>query len=386
MPSEDTSSLHRPRWPVLASVVAVVVLLGLDVVIGPTYLGLNEPAVAVGVVLVAAMLAGSRHLLLAALVAAAASGGATWLLVGRDVFPAYADGWGSSWPGMGELAGLGLLLCWSLRLLPAVPAGLATAALGLAMAGTLERRTPTQVEDLVLLGTVLVAALSAGVGLYLRSIDTGRRRDLVRVRQDERLAIARELHDVVAHHVTGIVVQAQAAQAVWDQRPDAARAALGQIEAAGADALSSMRRLVGSLRDDAPGPRAPTAGLAELTALAERSRALGLPVRLRLDGVPDELPADLAAAVHRLVQEALTNAQRHARGATGVEVWVAADPGWLRLEVRDDGAPSQTARIRPGYGLTGMAERVHALGGTFRAGPHQDGGWVVRAELPWGGP
>jgi signal transduction histidine kinase len=169
---------------------------------------------------------------------------------------------------------------------------------------------------------------------------------------------------------------------VWIDRPDKAVEALGQIEAAGVEALGSMRRLVGTLRGGEDGPLAPAATIDDLRSLAARSSAVGLPVRLHLDGL-DELPGEVAPSIHRLVGEAITNAQRHATGATGVDVRIRARDGELTVVVDDDGSAARSPRSSgAGYGLTGMAERTEALGGHFQAGPTEGGGWRVEARLP----
>ena len=367
--------------PVAASASAVAVLLVLDVGVGITYRDVNAAALASGALIGLAVVLSARHLLLAGVAAGVASL-AVSSVVGQEV------GWeqlrsDGALPGMAEIGGLALLTCWSLRALPAAGAALVAGVAGAAMAGVVGRSGDRTYLPLLVIAAVLVAVVAVGTGLYLRSIDGDRRRGLDAARQLERLAIARELHDVVAHHVTGIVVQAQAALAVWDDRPAAARDAVAQIEAAGGEAMGSMRRLVGSLRTGEE--RAPTASLHELREIADRSAALGLPVRLHLGGAPPVLPADLAASVHRIVREAITNAQRHAHGATGVDVHVDADGDHLDLEISDDGSAAGAHRAAPGYGITGMAERVEALGGRFEAGPASEGpGWVVRAELPMG--
>ena len=367
--------------PVAASVVALLALLVLDVLVGLRYASVNLPALVSGSCAGVALVLARRQLLLATLGAAGAS-------VVISYVSTRAPGWQSpgldrALPGMAEIAGLALLVSWSIRSLSTAGAAAAAAAVGLAVLGVAGRAADSGIQPLLILAISLAAATAAGVGLYLRWIDHDRRRGLDEARQEERLAIARELHDVVAHHVTGIVVQAQAAQAVWDDRPSAARAAVTQIESAGAEALGSMRRLVGTLRADGPEPLGPLAALDGLQQLAERSAELGLPVRLHLTGVPADLPADLAASVHRIVQESITNAQRHATGATGVDVTVEGRRDDLVLVVRDDGRPPAGRRApASGYGLTGMAERAHALGGTFRAGPLDGGGWSVQVELP----
>jgi signal transduction histidine kinase len=228
-----------------------------------------------------------------------------------------------------------------------------------------------------------------GGGLLLREIDRERVNETERARHDERIAIARELHDVVAHHVTGIVVQAQAAQLVADSRPAATASALASIEHAGSEALAAMRRMVGALRDDnADAPISPAATIRDLHDLAARSTALGLPVRLVIDEAGElsrELPIELAVSIHRIIREALTNARQHAVGATVVDVSVARNGGQLDVTIRDDGRPLRGERRNGGFGLVGMAERVHALGGVFFAGPVAEGGWQVHARLPLGG-
>jgi len=205
------------------------------------------------------------------------------------------------------------------------------------------------------------------------------------VRQDERLAVARELHDVVAHHITGIVVQAQAAQILartGSDDPGRLAASLADIEAAGSDALTSLRRVVGLLRDaeDAspvtPGPEA-------LGTLVGRFESRGGPAaRLRLPDDGAAWPPEVTTTVYRVVQEALTNITRHAPHARLVTVDVSRTPEAVVVEVSDDAPPSPGLRPGGGYGLIGMRERVEALGGTLRAGPRPEAGWTVLAALP----
>lgn len=368
--------------PLAASLAALGTLLALDVVVGLTYGTMNLPALAVGAAMGVAIVIAARNLAVASVAAGAVSLSVSYVL---------RDG-GISWPvqqfegglpGMAEIGGLAYLMCASLRSLSRAQASAIVGLVGIAIVGSIGRIGETGYQPLLVLAAALVMSVAVAAGLYLRWIDYDRSRDLSEARQHERLAIARELHDVVAHHVTGIVVQAQAAQAVWDDRPAAARAAVSQIEAAGAEALGSMRRLVGTLRADEAEEVAPAATLDELERLADRSTALGLPVRMHLEGVPTDLPADLAASVYRIVREAITNSQRHALGATGVDVRVEARNGHLFLQVHDDGRPT-TVQHPPmrGYGITGMAERTAALGGRFGAGPGEGRGWLVQAELP----
>ncbi|MFF3652327.1 sensor histidine kinase [Streptomyces sp. NPDC002181] len=244
--------------------------------------------------------------------------------------------------------------------------------------------------------TLLFSVLTVVVGAYslLLRVQSGQRlRELAAVRTAERLELARELHDLVAHHVTGIVVEARAAR--FTQVP-AERAAeiFGRIETAGDEALGSMRRLVKILReneDRSPGGAgrpgtAPVAGLADIRTLTERFSATGPPVALYVEeGLAQRLPGDVAATAHRIVLEALTNTAKHAATATAVRVGLRTVPAGLEIRIADDGGRparlSETAR-GGGYGLVGMAERAEALGGSLTAGPAPEGGWLVTAVLP----
>ncbi|WP_304453160.1 sensor histidine kinase [Nocardiopsis sp. YSL2] len=224
-------------------------------------------------------------------------------------------------------------------------------------------------------------AVGLAPGLYLRWRGVQRRAHAERARAQERLAIARDLHDVVAHEVTGIVVQAQALRHIADRDPGAVRAALPEIEAAGTRALESMRAMVTRLREPGEAPLSPGAaeGLAALAAPASAGRP---EVRVSVDGRVADLPADAATTVLRVAQESVTNALRYARGAAlvGVEVAITADE--VRIRVHDDGR-GDAPPVGGGHGLVGMAERVRLLGGDLTAGPGDHGhGWTVRARLP----
>ncbi|MEV6303620.1 histidine kinase [Actinoplanes sp. NPDC051861] len=238
----------------------------------------------------------------------------------------------------------------------------------------------------------LVQALGAtgaiGVGYTLRSVEGSRRRALDAVRAEQRAEFARDLHDFIAHHVTGIVVQAQGARFIAEQDPKRAMLALEQIEQAGAETMASMRRMVGVLRDPhsrPDAPLAPIAGVPELPALIEQFTAAGgPPARLHLEGAAEGLPVEVSTSAYRVVMEALTNARQHAPGASAVDVWLRRTPKLLQLRVANDGPPPRppAPRDRPGYGLAGLTERVRAVGGQISAGPGVDGGWVVDAALP----
>ena len=227
---------------------------------------------------------------------------------------------------------------------------------------------------------------AVAIGLLLRDSDTRRRASLDEVRSAERMELARELHDVVAHHVTGIIVAAQAAAVVARTSPDDVDRALAAIEAAGGDAMAAMRRMVGVLRGQADGEGARTPG-AELGGVPALVRGFDPDARLvRLSGDPAlqhaVLPAGVAATGYRVVQEALTNVRRHAPGAAAVEIDLRILAGALHVTVRNDGVPPPGPRTPGGFGLVGMAERVAALDGALTAGPTAPGVWTVAARLP----
>ena len=240
----------------------------------------------------------------------------------------------------------------------------------------------------LLLVVLVWLAVGTGIGLgwYERWVDATRRQAVDAARQAERLDIARELHDVVAHHVSGIVVQAQAALLVAADRPEAAVEALHQIEAAGGEALGSMRAMVGSLRSDDGAPVAPVASVADIGGLVEQAQRAGHPVAWSLDLPPGtELPDAVSGAAFRIVQESLSNVRRHAGPTASVVVRVAEADDVVEVSVSDDGASPRTRRSGSGgFGIIGMSERVEALGGRLEAGPvaGTPSGWQVRAWLP----
>jgi signal transduction histidine kinase len=199
----------------------------------------------------------------------------------------------------------------------------------------------------------------------------------------ERAAIARELHDVVAHHMSVMVVQAGAARAVSGSDPAAAAAALRQIEASGRTGLAEMRRLLEVLKAEEDGDgRAPQPGLARIDELLDAMRASGLPVEAVVEGTPRPLSPGVDLSAYRIVQEALTNALRHAGGASA-RVLVRYAPDGLELEIADHGSgPRDDPEASGGHGLIGMRERVHLFGGELEAGPRRGGGFLVRARLP----
>jgi signal transduction histidine kinase len=202
--------------------------------------------------------------------------------------------------------------------------------------------------------------------------------EVARAAAGERRRIAREMHDVVAHSVSVMVVQAGGARRILDRDPKRAVEAAAHIEDVGRAALTEMRRLLGVLHHS--DERAPQPTLRELDALVERTRAAGLPVSLTVEGEPRSLPAGMDLAAYRVVQEALTNAIKHA-GAAPTEVTVRWEPAHLELEIVDNGAPAANGR-GGGHGLVGMEERVRLYDGELRAGRRQGGGFEVVARLP----
>ncbi|GGP94970.1 hypothetical protein GCM10010187_08020 [Actinomadura coerulea] len=244
----------------------------------------------------------------------------------------------------------------------------------------------------------ITVAVALGVGLYLRALDARRARSLASARRDERLELARDLHDFVAHHVTGIVVQAQAARFTAGsgtaQTQEQLDRMLGEIEKAGTEALTSMRRMVGLLRDaqnvNAPDGEALPDGGSSTRPVGDLDRLRDLvegfahpPAALTLEPGLGALPPEVAASAHRVVQEALTNVRKHAADAASVRVTLARVGADVEVAVRDDGRGRGGRRLPSGgFGLTGLGERVGALGGRLHAGPRPEGGWEVVARLP----
>jgi signal transduction histidine kinase len=229
-----------------------------------------------------------------------------------------------------------------------------------------------------------VAALMAvlALGWAVRSQHGARERGLEQVKSEERVLLARELHDTVAHHVSAIAVQAQAGRALAATRPSSPLEALEVIEVEASRTLAEMRAIVRVLRNEAPADYAPQPGVADLDRLSGASPT-GPRVEVTVSEDLAALPRAIDAAVFRIAQEAVTNALRHARNATLVDVRVAGDQSTVSLAVRDDGdtVPGDPDPA-PGFGLAGMVERAVLLGGTCRAGPCPGGGWAVVATLP----
>jgi signal transduction histidine kinase len=198
----------------------------------------------------------------------------------------------------------------------------------------------------------------------------------------ERARIARELHDVVAHHVSVMVVQADGAGYVLQSDPERAATALAAVSATGRQALTELRRLLGVLRStDQQAELAPLPGLGELRELLDQARTAGLEVSYILTGEPRELPEGAELAAYRVVQESLTNTRKHAGLAATAAVTLQYEPDGLIVQVTDDGIVAPTSGPA-GHGLTGMRERIEMYGGAVWAGPMADGGFRVRAWLP----
>ncbi|MGY1455352.1 sensor histidine kinase [Streptomyces sp. SS8] len=381
----------RPRAVVWSVMVALLLGLGLfdygygmfhGAAAGTPKLGCALLAVAV--LLVSPRL-GPRTLPASAGAAAAAS------LAVTAALHAPADPYGFTEPA----ALLGLLALVARRAAPVwaavtAPALIAAVVLRPLAAGVKE----TSVVVAFFLALAATAAL--GVGLTVRMVTADRRRREATVRLEQRAEFARDLHDFVAHHVTGIVVQAQGARAVAAGKPHLLPPALERIEQAGAEALRSMRAMVGMLRDADPDGSpdgagtvlAPLAGIDGVRSLVEGFAPVGGGrARLRTEGVLEDLPVEVTTTVHRVVMEALTNVRRHARDFTEVEVCLVRSGDRITVEVSDDGRarPALGRVLGGGFGLRGLAERVNMIGGTVQAGPGASGGWSIRATLPVGG-
>jgi signal transduction histidine kinase len=222
---------------------------------------------------------------------------------------------------------------------------------------------------------------AAALGAAIRYRQKVRIRDIDQAKAREREQLARELHDTVAHHVSGIAIQAQAGRAIAASHPERAVEALAIIEEAATRTLTELRAIVGVLRASQGTEFAPQRGVAEVEQLATDGQTRPC-VEVTLSGEFDDLSPAVGAAIYRLAQESVTNARRHARHATQVTVAVTGDADQVRLTIDDDGSAGAGGRGPAGYGLVGMRERASLLGGTFHAGPAAGRGWRVEAVLP----
>ncbi len=221
---------------------------------------------------------------------------------------------------------------------------------------------------------------AAALGAAIRYRTKIRIRDIEQAKAREREQLARELHDTVAHHVSGIAIQAQAGRAIAASHPERANEALAVIEDAATRTLTELRAIVGVLRAPQDTELAPQPGVAEVEQLATDGQTRPS-VEVTLFGEFDDLSPAVGAAIYRLAQESITNARRHARHATQVTVALTGDADQVRLTIDDDGSAAG-GRAAAGYGLVGMRERASLLGGTFHAGPAAERGWRVEAVLP----
>lgn len=395
-------------WPWRASLLVFAVGAALDLLLS---VGGGSPAWPVALVLIAVvsviavrgLRAGGPRLFTAAVQAAALSlAGSIGLGIAGVV-----KRWAATDFGLVEGAALTLVLvaCWRRavgrrRIITALVA-LAVLALPLRLGWSLDV-VPFS------LAAVVVGAVAAATGSVLRATDISHQFAVNTMRRAEREEMARELHDVVAHHVTGMVVLTQAARAVLESPTGGERRsptapgsiadprlddALASVERAGAEALTSLRTMVAVLRssdsDEGDAPLEPALSGMDLVEVVGRFRDSGAAGRVDLTVEPSvhALPAPVQAAVHRVVQESLTNAARYARGAEWVRIGLTRTPTLAVVTVRDSGgrdeaAESDWAAWSGGFGIVGMRERVGVLGGSLEAGPERDGGWTVRAQVP----
>jgi signal transduction histidine kinase len=254
------------------------------------------------------------------------------------------------------------------RLAAAVGASVAYVAL---IPVLVERHSPERPVDYLTFYAVLVASWAAGAWVRWR-----RREDPARAIAEERARISRELHDVVTHHVTAMVVQADAAQYLLAEHPDRVGTGLTTISETGRRALAELRVLLGALSgpNDAPAPNPGT-----VNDLVDRTRSAGQPVELNLNGTPRALAGGAEMAAYRVVQESLTNALKHAPGRrTTVDLTYGSDA--IEVAVHTDGAVARASV--DGRGLRGLRERVSVFGGDLRAGADPAGGFAVRARIP----
>jgi signal transduction histidine kinase len=318
------------------------------------------------------------------------------LLVVGAAITVYAFGSWTAFPGWAAFALVFVVGLHRGRRLGALAAGVMAVALAVALA--------VQPPGVVTAGTwltsalVLVVAWLAGDNLWGRQrrwealqdraarLETEREERARQAVTAERLRIARELHDVVAHAMSVVAVQAGVANHVIDSRPDLAREAIGTVETSTRAALVEMRRLLGVLRqgDESAGELAPSPGLGQVPALVAQLADVGLTVRVRTDGDARDLPDGVDLSAYRIVQEGLTNALRH--GGPVADVTVRHRPGVVEIEVSDDGRSGGPSTAGAGHGLLGMRERVAVYGGTLTAGPRPGGGFRLVATLPYGEP
>ncbi len=240
----------------------------------------------------------------------------------------------------------------------------------------------TGLDDLF--GGLSVLLIPPVLGILMRERQMAQAQRYEQVRTQERVLLARELHDTVAHHVSAIAVQAQAGRFLAGSgNAEGAASALEVIEREASSTLAEMRSVVGSLRREDRAPWGVTGhGLSDIEGLATTDEAHGIRVDVDLGNDVGDLSPPVQSALYRVAQESVTNAQRHARHATQVRVSICDDEHSVRMRVSDDGERQSVGHGSAGYGLVGMAERLALLGGTVQAGPAPRRGWLVTATIP----
>jgi signal transduction histidine kinase len=376
------------RGPLLAEITALVVFVVLDTVFAVRagaangVLGATVGSVTSGLGILAAVLAVLRRRLPdRGAVLGGAVAGLSLLGTGLAGLAATVGQRPPVQPNATEAVAITLLVGAACRRL--APRSAVTIALlgGLAtVLAPVVRDGPGNAFALLAVPAALLWGAALAVGLILRDADTRRTTALAtareRVRTAERMLMARELHDLVAHHITGVVVRAQAARVI----ATADEGIFAEIEQAGAEALAATRKLVAVLRT---GENALFTAPSDITDAVHRAVPDDGSVALTVADGLDELPVtpEVAGAVHRVIMEALTNVRRHAPGAATVRVDVRGEQDELVVDIVNDGVVSSREH-QEGYGLVGMTERVTALGGTLRAGTEAGGRWRVLARIP----
>ncbi|MBP2703669.1 sensor histidine kinase [Microbispora sp. RL4-1S] len=386
----------RLRAPLIAdSIIAVVLTAGSLVVIGAT-----SPRIPVRLPDAAAVRApDALNLVLAALCTLPVALRRRWpfVMLAATAIPAWAL------VALGYDSGLGiagvLILLYSVAAhrglalsLAALVTALATSAVSASV-----RPGPVSWADHVVVFVVTLLCWVCGRAIRLRRaylaelvqrahrLERAREADTRAARAEERSRIARELHDVVAHHVSVMTVQAAAARRMLDSDPEVTRDALTAIEEMGRTAMAEMRDIVGVLRTDDPAELRPQPGMQDIPALVEQMREAGLRAQLRIGGERRGLPPGIDLAAYRLVQEALTNSLRHAGPAARAWVTVRHEPAELTVHIEDDGRGDADGALTvkgKGHGLVGIRERVALYGGILHIGPRTGGGFEVRARFP----
>jgi signal transduction histidine kinase len=283
--------------------------------------------------------------------------------------------------------GIAWICCMYAFAVWATPRRFAFAAAAITLAAVASAAGPVSLSNAVqfsVISLVVMVLVRRVVGDRERRAQLAERERDLAAREavvEERARIARELHDAIAHNVSMMVVQAGAERRVLDDEHGTTREVLGTIERVGRGALTEMRRLVGMLRSDAGEPLAPQPGIDDLPTLVGQVREAGLLVQFQVEGERRELPVGIELSAYRIVQEALTNALKHAGEArASVRVHYRADS--LELEIVDDGGGAAVLVSSGGHGLVGMRERVALYGGRLDAGRRASGGFAVRVLLP----